>query len=169
MKVRDIMSSPAITVTPDASVRDVARIMRENHISGVPVVDENQNLLGLVTEIDLISRNAPIHAPTYYTFLSAVIPLKPGEYKEYRERLQQALATNAGELMGEDDLEKMTIGPDADIDEAMERMLDPEVTLMPVVSNGKVIGVISRTDMVRLIEKLELELVTRNAEEDEGN
>ena len=169
MKVRDIMSSPAITVTPDVSVRDVARIMRENHISGVPVVDEDQNLLGLVTEIDLISRNAPIHEPTYYTFLSAIIPLKPGEYKEYRERLQQALATNAGELMGEDDLEKMVISPDADIDEAMERMLDPEVTLMPVVTNGKVVGVITRTDMVRLIEKLELELVSRNGGEEGQN
>lgn len=169
MKVRDIMSSPAITVTPDVSVRNVARIMRENHISGVPVVDEDQNLLGLVTEIDLISRNAPIHEPTYYTFLSTIIPLKPGEYKEYRERLQQALATNAGELMGEDDLEKMVISPDADIDEAMERMLDPEVTLMPVVTNGKVVGVITRTDMVRLIEKLELELVSRNGGEEGQN
>lgn len=169
MKVRDIMSSPAITVTPDASVRDVARIMRENHISGVPVVDENNNLLGIVTEIDLISRNAPIHEPTYYTFLSTIIPLRPGEYKEYRERLQQALATNAGELMGEDDLEKATISPDADIDEAMERMLDPEITLMPVVSGRKVIGVITRTDMVRLIEKLELELVTREEQDEMEN
>jgi CBS domain-containing protein len=166
MKVRDIMSSPAITVTPDTSVRDVARIMRENHISGVPVVDDSQNLLGLVTEVDLISRNAPIHEPTYYTFLSTIIPLHPGEYKEYRERQQQALATNAGELKGEYDLEKAAISADADIDEAMERMLDPEITLMPVVSNGKVIGVISRTDMVRLIEKLELELVTRNGGEE---
>ena len=136
--------------------------MRENHISGLPVVDENQALLGLVTEIDLISRSAPVHEPTYFTFLSSFIPLKPGEYKEYRERLQQALATNAGELMGEDDLENAMITADTSLEDAMERMLEPRATMLVVMQNEKVIGVVTRTDMVRTIEKLELELITRD-------
>jgi CBS domain-containing protein len=164
MKVRDIMTSPAITVRPDVPVQEVARIMRERQISGVPVVDSAGRLQGVVTEIDLISRNAPVHQPTYFTFLSGFIPLKPGEYREYRERLQQALATNAGELMGVDDLEKVQIGPDAELNQAMERMLDPEVTLLSVIENGKVIGVVTRTDMVRIIEQLELELIDRDEE-----
>jgi len=158
------MSSPAIMVTPDASVQTVARLMRENHISGVPVVDEEQTLIGLVTEIDLISRSAPVHEPTYFTFLSSIIPLKPGEYREYRERLQQALATNAGELMGEDDLENNTVSPDATLEEAMERMLEPRASMLVVMQDDKVIGVVTRTDMVRVIEKLELELITRDGE-----
>ncbi len=164
MKVQDIMTSPAITVTADASVQEVARIMREKKISGVPVVDSQGRLTGIVTELDLISRSAPVHEPTYFTFLSGFIPLKPGEYREYRERLQQALATNAGELAGVDDLKVAQITPDALISEAMERMLDPEITMLAVVESGRVIGVVTRTDMIRVIEQLELELIDRDEE-----
>jgi CBS domain-containing protein len=164
MNVRDIMTSPAITVTPDVSVQDVTRIMREKKISGVPVVDRQGRLRGIVTELDLISRNAPVHEPTYFTFLSGFIPLKPGEYREYRERLQQALATNAGELAGVDDLDAVQISPNEDISMAMERMLDPEITMLLVVENGQVIGVVTRTDMISVIEQLELELIDRDGE-----
>ena len=164
MKVQDIMTSPAITVTADASVQEVARVMREKKISGVPVVDSQGRLTGIVTELDLISRSAPVHEPTYFTFLSGFIPLKPGEYREYRERLQQALATNAGELAGVDDLKVAQIAPDALISAAMERMLDPEITMLAVVENGQVIGVVTRTDMISVIEQLELELIDRDEE-----
>lgn len=164
MKVQDIMTSPAITVTADASVQDVARIMREKKISGVPVVDSQGHLTGIVTELDLISRSAPVHEPTYFTFLSGFIPLKPGEYREYRERLQQALATNAGELAGVDDLEAAQVTPDLPISAAMERMLDPEITMLAVVENDRVIGVVTRTDMISVIEQLELELIDRDEE-----
>lgn len=164
MNVRDIMTSPAITVTPDVSVQDVARIMREKKISGVPVVDSQGRLQGIVTELDLISRNAPVHQPTYFTFLSGLIPLKPGEYREYRERLQQALATNAGELAGVDDLDAVQITPGEDISMVMERMLNPEITMLLVVEKGQVIGVVTRTDMISVIEQLELELIDRDEE-----
>jgi predicted transcriptional regulator len=162
MKVQDIMTSPAITVTADASVQEVTRIMREKKISGVPVVDTQGHLTGIVTELDLISRSAPVHEPTYFTFLSGFIPLKPGEYREYRERLQQALATNAGELAGVDDLKAAQVAPDLPISAAMERMLDPEITMLAVVENDKVIGVVTRTDMISVIEQLELELIDRD-------
>ena len=66
MQVREIMSSPAITVTADVEIREVARIMRQNQISGVPVVDANGALEGLITELDLIARNAPVHEPRVY-------------------------------------------------------------------------------------------------------
>ncbi|MCB0046406.1 MAG: CBS domain-containing protein [Caldilineaceae bacterium] len=161
MQVREMMSSPAITIAPVASVQEIARIMRQEQISGLPVVDGAGRLQGLVTELDLISRSAPVHQPTYFAFLSSIIPLRPGEYREYRERLQQALATNAEELMGVDDLDTVQIGPDAEIDEVMERMLDPEITLLVVVEDNEVVGVVTRTDMVRVIEKLELELIKR--------
>lgn len=164
MQVRDVMSSPAITVTPQTGIQEVARLMRENQISGVPVVDATGALVGIVTELDLIARNAPLRQPSYLTFLSAMIPLNPSEYRQYKEQALQALASNAGELMGHDDLEAATVSPDTDIDEVMRRMLNPKLTLLPVAQNGRVVGVITRTDVVRMIEKLELELLRRNQE-----
>ena len=152
MQVREIMSSPAITVSSDAGIRSVASVMLEHHISGVPVVDAEGALLGAITELDLIARNAPVQEPTYLAVLSAVIPLNPREVREYREQLRQALAVNAGELMTED---VPVVSPDAGITEALELMLDPEAVMLPVIEDEKVIGVVTRTDLVRLIERLE--------------
>lgn len=152
MQVREIMSSPAITVTPATQIREVARIMHENQISGVPVVDETGALQGLITELDLIARNAPVHEPRYIAVLSAMIPLSLEEYRQYKEQLRQALAINAGDLMTAD---VPTVAPDTPVEEALEMMLDAEVITLPVLEQERVVGVVSRTDMVRLIETLE--------------
>ena len=153
MQVRDIMSSPAITVAPDTEIRDVARIMREHQISGVPVVDANGKLLGAITELDLIARNAPLKEPQYIPVLSALIPVGLEEYRHYKEQLRQVLAINAHDLMSD---VIRTVAPDTDIATALEMMLDPEQTMLPVVEQNQVIGVVTRTDMVRLIEELEM-------------
>ena len=152
MQVREIMSSPAITVGPRVEIRKVAQTMRENVISGVPVVDEGGKLLGVITEIQLIARNAPVHEPRYLAVLSAMIPVNLEEHRQYKEQLRQALAITAADLMED---EVVTIRPDASIDEALEIMLNPEVTMLPVVEGNRVIGVVTRTDLVRLIETLE--------------
>lgn len=152
MQVREIMSSPAITVGPTTEIRTVARTMRENVISGVPVVDGDGTLLGMITEMELIARNAPVHEPRYLAVLSALIPVNIEEYRQYKEQLRQALAISAADLMRD---EVKTIGPDELIEEALEAMLNPEVTMLPVVEGGRVIGVVTRTDLVRLIETLE--------------
>ena len=81
-----------------------------------------------------------------------MIPMNLEEYGNYKEQLRQALAINAGDLMTED---IPTATPDTPIEEALEKMLDAEVITLPVVEQGRVVGVISRTDMVRLIEDLE--------------
>jgi CBS domain-containing protein len=153
MQVRDIMSSPAITVRPDTKIQEIATIMREHEISGVPVVNENGKLLGAVTELNLIARNAPVKQPHYITVLSAMIPVGIEGYFDYKEQLRQTLATNASELMSQ---EIRTVEPATPLEEAMEIMLNPENSMLPVVEQNRVIGVITRTDLVRLIEKLEM-------------
>ncbi len=153
MKVREIMSSPAITVRPETPIQEVARIMRENQISGVPVVDEQGRLLGAVTELDLIARHAPLKEPRYIAVLSAYIPVGLEEYRQYKEQLRQALAINAAQLMSED---IHTVTPDTELEEALELMLDPACTLLPVLEHGRVVGVVTRTDIVHLIEALEM-------------
>jgi CBS domain-containing protein len=152
MQIREIMSSPAISVATETRVGELARVMRENNISGMPVVDERNRLLGVITEHDLIQRHAPVHQPRYITVLSAYIPISPREVHEYQEQLRQTLAINASQLMTVD---AQTVSPDDDVEDALEMMLDPEVTLLPVVEGREVVGVVTRTDLVHLIEELE--------------
>ncbi|MEZ4559321.1 MAG: aminopeptidase [Caldilineaceae bacterium] len=154
MNVRD-MSSPAITVGPETSVIEVARIMRERKISGLPVVDGGGRLLGTITELDMIARNAPVEEPRYLTILSGYIPVNPEKYRQYKEQLRLALATTAGELMeGGCGGLRHCVTPDTPVDEALRIMLDPENFMLPVLDNNVVVGV-TRTDMVRMIESLE--------------
>ena len=152
MNAQELMSSPVITVSANLSIQEVARIMRDNAISGVPVVDSNQKLLGVVTELELISRNTPPTSPGYIPILSGMIPTSIHGYHRYREQLQQILATTAGELMREIE----PIYTTTDLETIMIRMNNPEETMLPVVEEGKVVGVVTRTDLVRLIEQLEV-------------
>ena len=154
MNIREIMSSPAITVGPSTSVQEIARVMRENKISGVPIVDDSGALMGAITELDLIARNAPLEEPRYIAILSGYIPTSLDKYRDYKERLRQALASTAIELM-DDDHEVATVTPDTSTDEALRLMLDAENFMLPVIEGGKVVGVVTRTDVVRLIERLE--------------
>ncbi len=152
MNVSEIMSSPPITVSSETRIAEVARVMRENNISGMPVVDERNYLLGVITEHDLIQRHAPVHQPRYITVLSAYIPVNPREVREYQEQMRQALAINASQLMT---IDAKTVTPDDEVEDAIALMLDPEVTLLPVLNGREVLGVVTRTDLVRLIEELE--------------
>lgn len=153
MEVREIMSSPPITVRPDSDIRTVARMMREHQISGLPVTDEHGKLLGTITELALIRRNAPLKKPQYIAVLSAYIPVNLEDHREYQAQLKRAMALNAGELMS---ARNKTIEPDTSIETALELMLDPEITLLPVMEGEQVVGVVTRTDIVRLIESLEM-------------
>lgn len=152
MQARDIMTSPAITVTPDTHIPELARIMRANQISGIPVVDDDGKLLGIVTDHDLILRNAPVREPRYFSVLSGMIPLHMDEYKHYKEQLRHTMAVTAADLI-EPGIH--TLSPETLLEEAMQTMLDPKVTLLPVVEDDRVVGVVTRTDLVRLIERLE--------------
>ncbi|WP_298984056.1 CBS domain-containing protein [Caldilinea sp.] len=152
MLVRDIMSSPAITVRTDTKIPEVARLLRAHDISGMPVLDEAGRLVGVVTDHDLILRNAPIREPRYFAVLSGYIPLNLEEHRHYREQLRHTMAVTAGDMVEPD---VPTVTPDTPLEEAMELMLDPKVTLLPVLDEGEVVGVVTRTDLVRLIEQLE--------------
>ncbi len=153
MNAKELMSSPAITVKIDTPIRDVATTMRVHHISGVPVVDDSNRLLGIVNELHLIARNAPVIGPSYISLLSGLIPIDLRQYGRYREQLRQVLATTAGELMSE---QVKFVSPDTSLENLVELMEHPEIVQLPVVEDGRVVGIVTRTDLVRLIEELEM-------------
>ena len=75
MIIQDLMTRTVITVPPDAHVVDIARTMLSHNISGVPVVERDGRLVGIVTETDLVVRNANVHFPTFLQILDARIYL----------------------------------------------------------------------------------------------
>ena len=152
MQARDVMTSPAITVGAATHIPELARVMRVNRISGMPVVDDGGRLLGIVTDHDLILRNAPVREPRYFSVLSGMIPLNLEEYRHYKDQLRHTMAVTAADLI-EPGIK--FIAPDTPLEEVMEIMLDPQVTMLPVVEDERVVGVVTRTNLVRLVESLE--------------
>lgn len=145
-RVRDIMTRDVLSVSPDASVSEIARLMWEHNVSGVPVVDENRQVLGMVTELDLVVRNTRFKLPGFFTLLDATIYFETPAH--IRERLKHILGITAGEIMSHP---AATIAADATITDLAELMVDRRVTPVPVVENGRLVGIVSRADIVRLM------------------
>lgn len=143
--VEQLMTTEVVTVEPGTSVSEVARLMVAHDISGIPVV-EGGVLVGIVTEVDVVSREIDVDPPAYGTFLDAIFRL-PWDRSD--EELRRVLASTAGELMSRD---LKTIAPDAPIRDAANLMFKQEVNPLPVVDvDGSLVGIVSRSDIVRLV------------------
>ncbi|NOZ27696.1 MAG: CBS domain-containing protein [Chloroflexi bacterium] len=151
MKVRDIMTTDVKIVSPDTPVQDIIRMFRDYAVSGLPVVDDEGKLVGIVTEMDLIRRHARPHAPIYFPILDARIPL--GREREYRETVRRILATTAEELMTSP---VQTVSPDMDVVDLATLMVERGINPVPVVEDGRLVGIVSRTDLLRVIEEFEV-------------
>lgn len=151
MQAKEIMTSPVFTVSPDTPVAQVARLLCEKHISGVPVVDGTGKLVGIVTEIDLIKRHARIHFPIYLPFLDSLIFLESP--RRYTQDVRRALGATAGEIMTQP---VSTANLETDVEEIATLMVDDRVNPIPVLDeSGALVGIVSHTDIVRLVEQAE--------------
>jgi CBS domain-containing protein len=146
--VRDIMTRDIVKVMPDTSVSEIALLMSQHRISGVPVVDEQDRVLGVVTELDMIVRNTRFKLPAFFTLLNATIYLETPAH--LKERLHHMLGLTAREIMSE---KVMTVTADASIEDLAELMVGQRANPIPVVENGRLAGIVSRSDIVRWMAK----------------
>jgi CBS domain-containing protein len=144
--VRDVMTTPVVTVAPETPVADVLKLLTERRISGVPVVEAGR-VVGMISEADLLWREGRLHVPMYLTLLDAVIPIG-GTHLE--EELQKAVGANAKDVMT---APPICVVPDADVSVAASRMLDHGINRLPVVDgNGHLLGIVARTDLLRAMQ-----------------
>ena len=144
MKVSDIMTAPAVTVREDSTLEQVARVMLDHRIGGVPVIGEDGRLRGIITESDFSARNRPV------PFSILELPNLFGHWLEPAiERIyHEARGMTAGEVMTK---RVMTVREDDPVAEAIRRMCESRVHRLPVVRDGVVVGVVARQDLLRLM------------------
>jgi CBS domain-containing protein len=147
MRVTDIMTTEIASVAPETPIVDVARLMTEAGISGVPVINSDTGeLLGMITEMEMIERQTKFEMPTYTRILDATFVIAE---RDSEEKLARILATTAGELM---QTVVYSIREDASIEEVASLMFERKVNPVPVVSyEDRLIGIVSRSDIVRLM------------------
>jgi CBS domain-containing protein len=147
MKVRDIMTTDVVSVKPNTPVNEVAKVMGARDISGVPVVDEAGAVVGIVTELDLIVRNTRLDMPHFLQILDlGAIPLELPS--QYQQRLRHMLGTRAEDVMSR---EVVTIGPDDSVEQLAELMVKRRVNPVPVVEDSRLVGVVSRADLIDMM------------------
>lgn len=138
MKVADIMSTDVVTVGPTTSLKNVARLLVEHRISGVPVVDEDGLVLGVVSEGDVLFKERGPLAPR-----RVLSWLLDGNGEDARAKLD---ARTAAEAMTSP---AQTIESWPLVSSAAARMLDGHVNRLPVVHNERLVGIVTRADLVR--------------------
>jgi CBS domain-containing protein len=149
--VKDIMDAEPETVRADASVEDVVRVLRENELPGVPVVDSDGHLAGIVTEADLVlpDDQGDLHIPHYINLFGGTVFLEP--LGRFEQRLRKAFASNAVDMMTAD---PDTVGPDAEVREAARLIHASGHNRLPVVDDeGRLVGVVTRVDVLGALSR----------------
>ena len=146
MKTKDIMTKEVITVKPEMTIEELARLFTKHDISGAPVVDEAGGLIGIVTENDLIKMEQRLHIPTIITIFDAVIYL--GSSKKFEDDLKRMAATKVSDIYKRD---VVTITENATIEEVATIMCEKDIHHLPVVKKGKLMGIVGKKDVVRAI------------------
>lgn len=143
MKVKDIMTREVVTVLPEASIEEIAKVLVENKISGVPVVDDVGNLVGIVSEGDLLHKEVSPQVPDIVNILGAFIFYNGVE--RYNEEVKKLMARSAEEIMTN---KVVTIEEDMEVSKACELMMKHEIKRIPVMKEWKLVGIISRADVI---------------------
>lgn len=144
MRVADLMTREVVRVTPQTPVKELLHLFEEHGVSGFPVVDAEGQVVGVVSEEDLMVRESGFRLPRYVTFLDAIIPL--GDLGELREEFKKAVGATVRQVMS---APAVTIAPEADVRDAARVMALKDVNRLPVVdAEGRLVGIVARHDLV---------------------
>lgn len=144
MLVRDVMTTPAVTVTADTPLKQVARLLDERSVTSLPVVDGRGHIVGVISEADVILVAVPHDARAHET---------------PRSLTREPTFTRTSQVMSR---HPVTVSSWADLAEATDLMTSTSVKSLPVVDDGVLVGVVSRRDVVRTLarsdDRIEAEL-----------
>ncbi len=141
MRVSEIMTSPVVGIEPSASIADAARLMLNSHFSGLPVVTEDKRLVGVVTEGDFLRRGelgTTRKRPRWLEFLTSAGKEAAEYVQTHGRRVEEVMST-----------EPVTISSDASLEELVEVMTSANIKRVPVVDNGRLVGIVARSDLMR--------------------
>jgi len=144
LKAKDVMTRDVIIVPETMSVDALGRLFIDKMISGAPVADSQGALIGIVTENDLIRKNTRLHIPTVLRIFDAIIPL--GKPDSVEEEIRRMSASTVGEICTR---QVLSVSPEASIQDVSSIMFEKGVHLVPVLAEGKIVGIIGKIDIIR--------------------
>jgi len=146
LKAKDIMTRAPKTLAPDDDIATAAHAMLDNRINGLPVVNADGSLAGVLCQSDLVAQQKTIRLPSVFTLLDGLIPLS--STKELEKEMERITALTVSKAMTTD---PVTVGPEATIEEVATLMVDKKYHTIPVLEAGRLVGVIGKEDILRTL------------------
>lgn len=146
--VRDFMTVNPVTISPTDSLETVIKLLEQYQISGLPVVDETNHVVGIISEGDLLVRESPMQPPLHMTLMGSLIYFESP--KQFHQHMQKALGMFVQDVMS---AKPITAQLDLPIATAASMMLNKKINRLPVVDdNQTLIGIITRHDLVQALK-----------------
>ncbi len=140
----EIMTREVVTVKKETTIRELAELFTVHRIGSIPVVDDKGALIGVVSESDLVEQDKNFHIPTVISLFDWVIYLE--SEKKFEKELKKMTAQTVGDIYNE---EVDTLAPDSPISDIADLMSSRKINSVPVVDGGRIVGVVSRIDLIR--------------------
>jgi CBS-domain-containing membrane protein len=144
LTARDVMTREVVTIGPEASVEDLAKLLESRRISGVPVLDAQGILVGVVTQSDLVQRSRDLELPPALNILDLHLFLETPSH--FQKRLEKLLGNKVKDVMTRD---PVTVSPDTPVNEIARLMSAKGVHTLPVLDAGKLVGIVGKLDLIR--------------------
>jgi CBS domain-containing protein len=154
MNVKDVMNPNVVFCKPDDTVREAAKILKENDISGAPVI-EGEKLVGIISEADLLKllvlpEKGELWLPSPFEIIEVPIRELLG-WEETKDMLSDVGSTKIEKIMTKD---VHTISSEASVEEASEHMIRHRINRLPVTEGSRMVGIVTRGDIIEGLAKL---------------
>jgi CBS domain-containing protein len=144
LQARDIMTREVLTVSPETSISDLSKILENRRIGGLPVVDKDGLLVGIITQTDLVERARHLELPPAINILDFHFYLQIPSHLIHR--VEKMLGTTVGDCMTPN---PVTVAPDTPVSRIAALMAKQKMFTIPVLEGGKIVGVVGKMDLVR--------------------
>ena len=145
-RVKDIMTADVISVSPETEIVHAARIMLEKRINGLPVVDGKGRVVGILCQSDLVAQQKSVPIPSLFSLLDGFMPLT--SLKRIEKEVEKIAALTVAQAMSQ---KPTTVTPETGIEEVASLMVDKGFHTLPVVQDGKLVGVVGKEDVLKTL------------------
>ena len=146
LKVKEIMTTKLITVSPEMEVVQAAKLLLEKRINGIPVVDETGKLVGILCQSDLIAQQKRLPIPSFFTFMDGVFSTSSA--KQMEKQVKKIAAITVAQAMT---LNPVFVEPDMGIEVVAGLMVDNGFHTIPVLHEGRLVGIVGKEDILRTL------------------
>jgi CBS-domain-containing membrane protein len=144
----DVMTRDVKTVKKETTIRELAELFNLHRISSAPVVDDNGEMIGIVTETDLIEQDKNLHIPTVISLFDWVIYLESD--KKFEKELKKMTGQTVGEIYTE---EFVKVTPATPVSDVADILSSRKMNAIPVLDGNRIVGIVARIDLIRTMIK----------------